>query len=323
VKIRIAALVAVTCGALATAGQAVDAQARPAYDLGGSRTSASPAEPNARVLWDASANGTEVVSARLDGSDRAVLYQQERGASDNLVVSPDYQSVAFSPTARRGRPARLLVTNTSAPGRARNVLPRSPVVLVGAIGWSRDSRRLFFEGLVEESSAGSFYPSYLFSVSARGGHLRRGRRLSDGRQSGAVYGSILQTRRGIVVPAWDRILLYPTLRPGARPRLIARNAFDVRPTGNGQWLFYRHIPRHGRQSLRRVRATGGRPVVVKWFREDLRDLFYSFVPDHAGRRLLASGQIDIDRPPRTAIFDTATLEAEELPIARNTISLAW
>lgn len=281
------------------------------------------ATTDAHIVWDAQSRGTKLMAARPDGTDSKVLFQQPRRDAYNLVVSPDNLRVAFDPGTRRGRSARLVVANI-ATGELRDLLPRrSEVLLVGPIGWSANGRRIVFQGYVDERARGSFYPSYLFSVASTGANLRKGRKLTDGSDNGAVFGSMLARGGSIVVPLKDTIVRYPSLRAGSGT-VIARRAYDVRPTGNGKWLFFRHVNTSGRQSLKKIRANGREQRTVHRYRRDLQDLFLSYAPDTTGQYLLA---VRVDPATQvgyqTVILNTETRTTVDLAFARGTANVAW
>lgn len=236
------------------------------------------------VVWDAADDGVDIRAARVDGTGQRHIFRQARGFVANLTLSRDGTQVAFSPE-RRGKPARLIVARTDGTGSPVNLLSAHPRLEgVGPLAWSASGTRVAFEGFVDEDSAGSFYPQYLFTIRTDGTRLKRHLLLDDGRGNGAVFGAMAWTRHGIVYPDDDRIVL---LRGNTR-RTLALNAADVAPSGNNQWVYFRRFPRPPKtdQTLWRIRPDGTELQRVATANPHLGDLL-SVAPNFWGTRLLA------------------------------------
>ncbi|MEO9322810.1 hypothetical protein ABFT23_04925 [Nocardioides sp. C4-1] len=275
-----------------------------------------------RVVWNDTLRGLRIVSARTDGTDRRVIYERTSQDAYNLVLSPDESMVAFAPFDRRGPATRLMVVPTTG-GQARNLFPRrSGAIGLGPIGWSRDGRRLIFQSFVEEPAKPQV-EARLFSIRVSDRHLRRGRPV-NGRALGVASGDVAVTRRGIVTKDGNTIRLFPTLGPGSKSRVIARNAYDMRTSGDGRWIFYtRAVGRH--QSLQQVRATGGTSTTVVRWRLDGLDKPYAFAPDTTGARLLVVGEERTAQPVTryTRVLETSTGDSADLPLRVRGIIAAW
>lgn len=270
-----------------------------------------------RVAWVQGLRRSKVVTARLDGSDRVVLHSTPRGGYTNLALSPDRQRIAFNPGAG---PVRLLVSRTDRRGTV-DVLPgKHPLEAIGTIGWSRDGRWIYLEGFVDEPSKGMFYPSYLFRVRSTGGRLQRGRRVGDGRDNGAVFGTIADSPRGIVFPGEGRVLLLPTFGPRRAAVTLARKAYHGRAATDGRTVLYRRVTANGTFLLRRVRVSDGRSTTLHRTR-DYADDWIEFAPGPDGR-VLAVRSVAPDDGAQTLVLDPRTGRTRDVPFLRS-YTVAW
>lgn len=279
------------------------------------------ADDGVRVLvWDAAPKGVDVWAADADGSDRRRLHHGSRGSLTNLTLSRDGRQVALNPD-RRGGPGRLLVVATDGSSRAVDLLRgRDPVVGVGVLDWSPDGRRIAFEGFVDAPSAGPFPPSYLFTVRVDGTGLRRHGRLGDGSDNGQVFGQMTWTRRGIVVPTTEELLLVD----GPRRRTIVARASDAHHSGDRRWIFFRRpVDTGAGQTLWRVRPDGRGLQQVATSDDGVGDLLGA-APDLRGRRILNRQYVKAGARPRFVGFTVAEPhEVVEVPLPPSAWQVAW
>jgi hypothetical protein len=299
-------------------GSAVDSSDEPAAASRGLVSQQRPA-PVSLVVWDAARTGIDIRSARRDGTDQKRLFHQDRGYTSNLTLSRDGRDVAFSPY-RGGARARLMIVRTNGGGASRNLLAgHRRLEDVGVLAWSVDGSKIAFEGFVDEPSAGNFYPAYLFTIHTDGTTLKRHQLLDDGRDNGAVFGTMAWTRHGIVYPDDDRIVL---LR-GATRQTLARNASDVSPSGNNHWIFFRRPlepPKSG-QVLWGIRPDGTDLQRVAAYSDQLGDLLGTS-PNFRGTRLLA--QRTMGSGSQLISFAVTTpRRVREVPIPGSIATAVW
>lgn len=302
---------------LGVLGLLVGSAVQPATPVAEAATSAATtSDPDAGrlVVWNAARRGIDIRARYLGQSSwEPTLYRKGRGTVDNLTLSRDGASVAFG-VGRGG----LVVAATNR-GGVRDILDgRQGIVGVGVLGWSPDGRRLAFEGFVDERSAGSFRPAYLFTVNVDGTGLRRHHQLDDGRNNGAVFGEIGWTRRGFVYPDDYRILL---LRRDGRIERVLVNGSGVggaRLSGDGRWVFYSRAAYPDPARLYRIRPNGMDRQLVARGDDERWGVLLGAVPDMTGDRVLdVDGQRVVSfsvRPPR---------QVAEVPISPATVVVDW
>lgn len=239
---------------------------------------------NHTIVWTRGGNGFSLHVTQADGSGHRELYRSERGWVADLTLSQAGDQVAFVPL-RTGKPQRLMIAPLDGSSGARNVLPanRYRIVSLGVMAWSPSGERIVFEALVDEPAAGGFYPSRLFTVRVDGTHLRRLPRVSGGGPNSAAFGHMAWTSDGIVFPNDRRIVL---LKDGEQ-RLIVRNAYNVAPSGDNQWLFFNRPDTNGSlvAQLWRIRMDGSglEQIAVP---EELSKTFSFYAPNYDGTRIL-------------------------------------
>ena len=310
-------IVTVTASLVAGApGSAVEpsAEIAPATSPVG-RPEAAPAR---RIVWDAARSGVDIRTASIDGTDETRLFHQRRGYVANLTLSRDGRQVAFVPY-RQGRPARLVVAQTNGDGWVDLLAGHQGLADVGPLAWSADGSRIVFEGAVDEESAGSFYPTYLFTIDTDGTDLHRHQRLDDGKENGAVFGAMAWTPHGIVYPDDHRVVL---LR-GDQRRTLALNASDVAPSGNNRWIFFRRPmrPPNYSQVLWRVRPDGTDLQRVASSNARLGELLAAS-PNFRGTRILARRTTD-SGSQLISFAVSAPRRVREMPVRGYVATAVW
>lgn len=302
---------------LGVLGLLVGSVAQPVTPVAGMATSAAATpDPDAGrlVVWNAARRGVDIRAKYLGQSHWVTtLYRKGRGTVDNLTLSRDGASVAFG--VRRGG---LVVAATNGNGVRDILRGRQGIVGVGVLGWSPNGRRLAFEGFVDEESAGSFRPAYLFTVNVDGTRLRRHRQLDDGRNNGAVFGEIGWTRAGFVYPDDYRILLLR--RDGRVERVLVTGAGTggARLSGDGRWLFYSQIAYPAPARLYRIRPNGQDRQLVARGDDERWGQLLGAVPDRTGERVL-----DFDGVRVVSFSVTEPREVADVPIPGTTSIVDW
>lgn len=318
-RISLAGRLALALGALGLLVGSAAPSSPPMVEAASSVTTAPDPDAGRLVVWNAARRGIDIRSKYLGQSSWVpTLYRKARGTVDNLTLSRDGASVAFGVAGRGLGRGQLVVAATNGNGVRDILRGRQDIVGVGVLGWSPDGRRLAFEGFVDERSAGSFRPAYLFTVNADGTGLRRHHQLDDGRNNGAVFGEIGWTRRGFVYPDDYRILL---LRRDGRVERVLVNGSGVggaRLSGDGRWVFYSRASYPDPARLYRIRPNGqDRQPVARGDDERLGALLGA-VPDRTGDRVL-----DFDGTKVVSFSARPPREVAEVPISPTASVFDW
>ncbi|GAB3774345.1 hypothetical protein FB382_003728 [Nocardioides ginsengisegetis] len=244
-----------------------------------------------RVVWDARhRGGYELWSSTVAGKNKVKLASSAKGYVANLALSPDGSRLAFAPDFHARRSPLLLTRSTG--GSVVNLLVRHRrFESIGSIGWSRNGRRLVFEGSIDAPSTGSFYPTYLWTIHADGSQLHRRALLDSGQGAGVqLYGDLWWSAAGIIYSDGIDIRL---LREG-RSTVLIRRGHQMYISGNGHWLVFRRFGRNSdSQAIWRAHPDGSHLERLMSWPETPVGYDAGWVPNYDGSRLLGTRVADL------------------------------